>query len=179
MIICALVWAEHDEEQNRQTGAGILIAAQTPTRGPGGSSSGPPAGLKGMETIRISQVPGESSCGYAQISDPGRTESPRQQAKSARPPLCPQRRLPRQIFFLASITRLGPWRCMLRPVALRLPTQGELPGVGYSTGRDWIPAGFQRMFLNCSYISYSFSMLSWRKDIPRNPPSKSGPIPIT
>src|SRR5207302_1714220 len=47
-----------------------------------------------LETSRASQVLGESSCAFALLSDPGRTDSTGHTTKSARPPLCPQRTLP-------------------------------------------------------------------------------------
>ncbi len=46
---------------------------------------------------RTSQVPEESLCVDAVLSDPGRTDPSGLTTEPARPPLCPQRRLPRPI----------------------------------------------------------------------------------
>jgi hypothetical protein len=69
-----------------------------------------------MEAFRTSQVPGEPSCSYAVFSDPGRTDASGAWTSSARPPLCPQRRLPRQPFFRGSMARLWNSLCTLRAV---------------------------------------------------------------
>jgi len=65
--------------------------------------------------------------------------------RSARPPLCPRRRLPRQTQFRGSITR--PWHSLSTLRGLGLPSlHARLASRcgPHSTGRDWLPAGFLR-----------------------------------
>jgi hypothetical protein len=60
------------------------------------------------------------------------------------PPLCPQRRLPRDSSFRGSIARLWDSLFTLRPMQLPTPdaklASGRWPS---ATGRDWLPVGFQ------------------------------------
>ena len=107
------------------------------------------------ETFRFSQVPGESSCAYALLFDPGRTDSTGHTSVSARPPLCPRRRLPRRNS-RGSITR--PWhslstlRGLGRPSAARktrFPLLATLRGgIGYpQDSNERFPSCFLHLFL--------------------------------
>src|SRR5688572_572973 len=86
-----------------------LPAVQGADRGPGVRKPVPFPACDRRETIRTSQVPGEPCCPYAVFSDPGRTEGIWHGDASARPPLCPQRRLLRESIFRGSIARPWDW----------------------------------------------------------------------
>jgi hypothetical protein len=98
--------------------------------GPGVRHRSPLPVVRRMEAFRTSQVPGEPSCSYAVFSDPGRTDVSGAWTSSARPPLCPQRRLPRHPFFRGSMAR--PWNslCTLRAAGCPSHTQHSLPAAG-------------------------------------------------
>jgi hypothetical protein len=127
-----------------------------------GSHAGPPTGLVHRETIRVSQVPGESWYAYALLFDPGRTDVTGHTSPSARPPLCPQRRLPRKSSFRGSITRLWHSLSTLRQVPhdtrrkTRFPLSATLrDGIGY-------PQDSYERFQTVVILP---SQASWRKDI--------------
>jgi hypothetical protein len=114
------------------------LRSRTPNRGPGVQHPVPIPEIMPMEAGRASQVPEESLCAYALLSDPGRTDSTGHTSVSARPPLCPRRRLPRRNS-RGSMTR--PWhslstlRGLGRPSAARktrFPLLATLRGgIGY------------------------------------------------
>ncbi len=63
---------------------------------------------------------------------------------------------PTTIIFRGSITRPGHWLSTLRSLGCPRTTQDSLPAAGRSTGRDWLPAGFQRQVSELfPYISSS------------------------
>lgn len=67
---------------------------------------------------------------------------------SARPPLCPRRRLLRLRTF-GALSHGFQARCLRFALGLLLRTQDSLPAAGRSTGRDWLPAGFPRKVSRC------------------------------
>src|SRR5438477_8227 len=101
-----------------------------------------------METIRISQVPGESSCAYALLSDPGRTDVSGPTTPPARPPLCPRRRLP-QLYFRGSITR--PWHSLstLRRVPRDTRRKTHFPLLATVRGGIGYPQDSNERFPSC------------------------------
>jgi hypothetical protein len=143
------------------------VQSRSPDRGPGVHDRSPLPVLIRMEAFRTSQVPGEPSCSYAVFSDPGGTDASGVWTSSVLPPLCPQRRLPRQPFFRGSIAR--PWNslCTLREVdcsamhaTLASGRWPALPGgIGYPQGSN---ERFQRSILTSLPPFPSFA---WRKDI--------------
>ena len=121
------------------------------TRFPTGSSRG---------CGQVSHVPGEPWCAFALFFDPGGT---------AGPGLAVQRHGPRasqgegypHCGFRGSITRLWRWLSTLRVQGRPCPTQDSLPAVASSTGRDWLPEGFQRKVSSqCPYITFPLSQTS-------------------
>jgi hypothetical protein len=83
----------------------------------------------------------------------------------ARPPLCPQRRLPRKFTFRGSIARLWDSLFTLRPIGHPTRRQTRFRSLarhfraGLLTRR--VPS---KSFRNASYISSPFPRLAWRKD---------------
>lgn len=137
----------------------------TPNRGPGVRLPVPTAGLRRRETIRISQVPGEPFVPSPCSSTPAGPRASGPYDALARPPLCPQRRLPRQTCFRGSFARLWNSLFTLRPVRCRTRRKtrfrslAKLSRTGLITRR--VPS---KGFRGASYISSSFPKLSWRKD---------------
>ena len=133
-----------------------------PTAGLGFVTRSPLPGKYAGRLFRASQVPEESLCAYALLSDPGRTDSPGHTTLSARPPLCPRRRLPRLKFFRGSITRPLHSLSTLRQVPrdtrrkTRFPLLATLrDGIGY-------PQDSIERLRVASYISSSLPKLAWR-----------------
>jgi hypothetical protein len=91
--------------------------SRAPNRGPGVGHPVPhEPERKRLETGRASQVPGESSCAYALLFDPGRTDaSGHRLMPSARPPLGPRRRLPQSRCHLKSRIRKTTPDAVTRP----------------------------------------------------------------
>ena len=83
-----------------------------------------------MEAFRTSQVPGEPLCSCAVFSDPGGTDASGAWTSSVQPPLCPQRRLPRQPTFRGSMARPQNSLCTLRAAGCPANTQHSLPAAG-------------------------------------------------
>src|SRR5262249_39040746 len=109
---------------------------------------------------RISQVPEESGCAYALFSAPGRTDSPGLTTRSARPPLWPQRRLPRQGIFRGSMARLGHLLSTLRGRSCLRATHDALPPAGHSTGTGLVTRRIPlKGFGVASYITSPFLKL--------------------
>jgi hypothetical protein len=95
-----------------------------------GSSPVPTAGYDSHGDVQ--DFPGSwgTLCSYAVFSDPGRTDASGAWTSSARPPLCPQRRLPRYSIFRGSIARLQNSLCTLRAAGCPTNTQHSLPAAG-------------------------------------------------
>ena len=104
-----------------------------------------------LETTRSSQVPEASSCTFALFFDPGRTDAPGPTTSSARPPLCPQRRRPRPLFFRGSIARLQHALSTLRQVPRDTRRTTRFPRLATVRGGMGCPQDsaerFQRMLL--------------------------------
>ena len=115
------------------TRSGSCFARTRPSATAGGSPGvGHPVSPAGMWVSgddRISYVPGEPHCALALLSDPGRTDASGHCDASARPPLCPRRRLPHS-YFRGSITRLRHWLSTLRRPGCPDTTQDSLPAAG-------------------------------------------------
>jgi len=132
------------------------------TAGRGSVIRSPNAGPYHVETSRISQVPGKPSVPMPCSSTPAGPTTPGPYGASARPPLCPQRRLPREFTFRGSIARPGDSLSTLRRVGCPHATQDSflaagqaLPdGIGY-------PQGFSERF---QIVVILLSRASWRKD---------------
>ena len=137
---------------------------RTPDRGPGVHAPVPTPGKMRREASRASQVPGQPAVPMPCSSTPAGPNTPGHCGMSAWPPLCPQRRLPRDSSFRGSIAR--PWDSLftLRPVQLPAPdaklASGRWPS---ATGRDWLPAGLLRKVSD--ECRPPFPSLAWRKDI--------------
>ena len=111
--------------------------------------------------VRVSQVPGESSCAFAPALDPGRTVTPRLDDATTRPPRILTRRLPRLSSFEAQ-SRGFNTRCLrfAPPVArtgrqTRFRLLARLCRVGFATHRTRT-----RGFHYASYISFPLSQAS-------------------
>ena len=94
---------------------------------------------------QVSHVPGESFCAYAVPSDPGGTRGSGHTVHGRGPRNSSQDEGSLQCGFRGSIARPQHWLstprgqslpCTARKTRFRLPAS--------STGRDWLPAGFQR-----------------------------------
>ena len=96
---------------------------------------------------KASQVPGESPCVHAPLSDPGGRTSAKPLAASALwPSVHYKRRLPRCIF-RGSITRPTRSLSTLRRTGHPSAAQDSLPTGGPAlVGRAWLPAGSHRRF---------------------------------
>ena len=117
----------------------------TPIRRPGVFGSGNPEPALRNGDDRTSQVPGEPSCVYALLSDPGRTGDIRPYDAPTRPPLCKRRRLPTTKAVFGAQSHGLDTRCLrfARCIATedaRLASRCRPD----STGRDWLPARFLR-----------------------------------
>jgi hypothetical protein len=123
---------------------------------PGVGHPVPPAGMLSVETAGSPTFLGNPHCALALLFDPGRTGASGPCDASARPPLCPRRRLPR-CSFRGSITRLRHWLSTLRRPGHPDTTQDSLPAVG-QTLPDGLgfPQGSAERFRGVSYISSSF-----------------------
>ena len=93
---------------------------------------------------RVSQVPGESSCAYALLSDPGGTGAPGHAVRRHGPRQRNNEGSPREYVFRGSMTR--PWHALstLRPRIA--PSDARLASRCWpsSAGWDWLPTGFDR-----------------------------------
>jgi hypothetical protein len=115
---------------------------------------------------RTSQVPEESSCVDALLSDPGRTDPSGLTTEPARPPLCPQRRLPRPNQSFGAPSHGLSTRCLRfavwvapEPRKTRFPLLAALrDGIGY-------PQDSNERFQSCFLHLILPSQASWRKDI--------------
>ena len=109
----------------------------TPARGralprvgsPGVGHPVPPAGTLVSGDDRISYVPGEPLLCSCPALRPRQDPRIRPCNASARPPICPPRRLPHS-YFRGSITRLRHWLSTLRRPGRPDTTQDSLPVVG-------------------------------------------------
>lgn len=135
-------------------------AAPDATPGPGDIAARPPTWptYSGGDD-RASHVPGEPSCAYALLYDPGGNVPSRLCDRTTRPPPEPQRRLP-----TTEISRLNHTASALAVYASQdgslRTTQDSLIVSWLGSRRDSIPAGFRRKVSKCSYItSSSFPML--------------------
>ena len=94
-------------------------------------------------------------------STPAGPHASGQYEAAARPPLCPQRRLPRQSTFRGSMARLGHSLSTLRGVDCSTTTQDSLPAVGQTLrGGIGYPQDSTERFRP---KSSSFPGLTWRK----------------
>jgi hypothetical protein len=112
-------------------------------RGPGVRHRSPIPVISRREASRASQVPEESLCAYALFFDPGRSNAPGHAAHRHGPRYVHgEGNLP-QLPFGAQSHGLGT-RC-LRFVGWIAPPprKTRFPLLANSTGRDWLPAGFQ------------------------------------
>src|SRR3990167_376080 len=109
-----------------------------------------------VETTGSPTFLGNPDCALALLFDPGRTGAPSHIGASARPPICPPRRLPHS-YFRGSITRLRHWLSTLRRPGRPDTTQDSLPAAGQALpdGLDY-PQGSYERFRGVSYISASF-----------------------
>ena len=117
-------------------------------------------GTSGRELVsgdgRISYVPGEPQLCSCPALRPRQDPRIRPYDASARPPLCPRRRLP-QLGFRGSITRLRHWLSTLRRPGHPDTTQDSLPAAGQALpdGLDY-PQGSIERFHDVSYMRSSF-----------------------
>jgi hypothetical protein len=146
------------------------LRSRSPNRGPGVHQPVPTTGKIRRETFRISQVPEESLCAYALLSDPGRTDSSGPTTQSTRPPLCPRRRLPQQIGFRGSITR--PWHSLSTLRQVHCCTRRKTCFPLLATLRDGIgyPQDSNERFPSC-FLHLFLPSQAW-------PGARTSPIPI-
>jgi hypothetical protein len=113
-------------------------------------------GTRSVETTGSPTFLGNPNCALALLSDPGRTNASGHINASARPPICPPRRLPHS-YFRGSITRLRHWLSTLRRPGRPDTTQDSLPAVG-QTLPDGLgyPQGSIERFHDVSYIDPPF-----------------------
>ena len=117
-------------------------------------------GTSGRECVsgndRISYVPGEPRLCSCPALRPRQDQRIRPCDASARPPLCPQRRLPHS-YFRGSITRLRHWLSTLRRPGRPDTTQDSLPAAGQALpdGLGY-PQGSIERFQGVSYIHPPF-----------------------
>ena len=109
-----------------------------------------------VETTGSPTFLGNPHCALALLSDPGRTDASGHCDASARPPLCPRRRLPHW-YFRGSITRLRHWLSTLRRPGRPDATQDSLPVVGQTLpdGLDYTQGSIER-FHRVSYMDPPF-----------------------
>ena len=109
---------------------------------------------------RASHVPGEPSCAYALLFDPGGTDAPGHRDAPTRPPCEPRRRLPRAICLYGAQSHGLCTRCLrfAAPVT-RTPRKTRFRLLASSTGRDSLPAGFLRK-VSDRYSSMAITLLS-------------------
>jgi hypothetical protein len=109
---------------------------------------------------RASHVPGEPSCAYALLSDPGRTDASGHHDAPTRPPHCTTTRAPAcNLSFGAQSHGLGTrCLCFAAPVT-RAPRKTRFRLPASSAGRVWLPAGFHRKVSEC-YSSMAIILLS-------------------
>ena len=105
-------------------------------------------GISGREVVsrngRISCVPGEPRlCSCPALRPRWDRRILPSRCVSARPPLCPRRRLPHS-YFRGPITRLRHWPSTLRSASYPYTTQDLLPAVGQTLPDGLLPEGFQR-----------------------------------
>jgi len=124
--------------------------------GPGVGHPVAPSGVASMETTGSPTFLGNPDCALALLSDPGGTDTPDLGDASARPPICPPRRLPHS-YFRGSITRLRHWLSTLRRPGRPDTTQDSLPTAGQALpdGLDY-PQGSIERFHDVSYIDPPF-----------------------
>jgi len=119
------------------------------------------------ETSRTSQVPGEPCCPYAVFFDPGRTDAPGLFGVVGVAPAMSTTKAPATNHLSGlNSTALG---LAVYASSGKLPAHdaklasGCWPG---STGRDWLPVGFQRKVSEVLPTFHPpFPSLAWRKDI--------------
>jgi len=116
--------------------------------------------VSAVETTGSPTFLGNLGCAFALLSDPGRIDMSDHHDTPTRPPLCPQRRLP-QMYFRGSITQLQHW--LRAPCEAWSASQAGSPQHharlasgcwSGSTGRDWIPARFQRKVSNSHHVRH-------------------------
>jgi hypothetical protein len=115
-----------------------------------------PAGIWSVETAGSPTFLGNPDCALALPFDPGGTDASGLGNASARPPVCPRRRLPHS-YYRGSITRLRHWLSTLRRPDYSDATQDSLPAVGQTLpdGLDY-PQGSIERFHDVSYIHPPF-----------------------
>ncbi len=111
---------------------------------------------------RVSQVPGESRCQHAVLSDPGGTSAPGHCGASVLPSVFKRTSAPA----LIALSRLSDTACRLAVYASQpgLPRHhARLASDRWPTfaGWDWLPTGFHRE-VSKTYISSPSPRLSWR-----------------
>jgi hypothetical protein len=135
-----------------------------PTAGLGFVSRSPPPAKSAGRHAGSPRFPGSPVVPSPCSPTPAGPDTPGHYSVPAWPPLCPQRRLPRQSTFRGSIARLWDWLFTLRPVRChtgrktRFRSLAKLSRAGLVTRRAAMN-GF-----GASSTS-SFPELSWRKDI--------------
>ena len=121
------------------------VGPDTRPRAWGSSFRSPPPESVRREAVRASQVPVQPTVPMPCSSTPAGPKTPGPCGASARPPLCPRRRLPR-IYPAFEAQSHGLGTCCLR-FARRVTTADAKLASGCrpsSTGRDWLPAGLLR-----------------------------------
>ncbi len=114
-----------------------------------------PAGKGSVETAGSPTFLGNPDFALALLSDPGRTNASGHNDASARPPLCPRRRLPHS-YFRGSITRLRHWLSTLRRPGRPDTTQDSLPVAGQALPDGLAyPQGSIERFHDISYFLLS------------------------
>ena len=139
--------------------------------GPGRSTAGlgfvsrsPPPATSAGRQAGPPRFPGNPCVPLPCSSTPAGPDTPGRYGVPARPPLCPQRRLPRQIYLSGlHSTALG-LAVYASSGVLPHPTQNSLPVAGQALpdGIDYPQSCYERF--PC-ISTFSFPELSWRKDI--------------